>query len=71
MDHQSSSKNPVVSKNWHSNYRGSTVFCFDFSKKIWQMIHMKCQAIFLEKNIKIYFRMSSAAVVTVFLTLKY
>ena len=25
-DHQSSSKNPVVSKNWRSNYRGSTVF---------------------------------------------
>ena len=24
-DHQSSSKNPVVSKNWRSNYRGSTV----------------------------------------------
>ena len=26
LDHQSSSKNPVVSKNWRSNYRGSTVF---------------------------------------------
>ena len=25
-DHQSSSKNPVVSKNWRSNYRGSTVY---------------------------------------------
>ena len=24
-DHQSSSKNPVVSKNWRSNYRGTTV----------------------------------------------
>ena len=24
-DHQSSSKNPVISKNWSSNYRGSTV----------------------------------------------
>ena len=27
-DHQSSSKNPVVSKNWHSNYRGSTVYIY-------------------------------------------
>ena len=31
LDHQSFSKNPVVSKNWCSNYRGSTVYIIVYS----------------------------------------
>ena len=53
-DHQSSSKNPVVLKNWRSNYRGSTVLslclrenihCGYSLKRLWKSFLMSTQKV--------------------------